>query len=570
MGDDKNLRFIIDMKITISDETIEHACEIFCDHKYKLTKIEFEQILTQIIYSRYYKLHTSDKVDKSKYDFRVFWNLTTTNPEITKLMLEDLTDFDPIPRQSNNQAYNVNIHWKTDGIMVFDCGDCTLHKEIKSQHKRSVISIKKPPCRYMKQHIKTNKKCNVLKTINRHFQDEKKQDRILKHLQDFDHFEYFGKKRELCPYKTNKKCIHFQRILNNNYQHKFVDKKHLYMYYHKASNHHFAANNSAIIDNTQFPLFEYGTILECKINQIQSQLQKQFLPSPCLDENQQNYLLLLLIREVIDNNFETDLKPIPIAKTNEMSFNGKQFIDDIFKQYNNNGSMKCFNSDTIKHLSKHYGIFKILDEKMNHEKHQQMDNILFKAQMLSLILYCNGTVDGNLSSCQRDGTYIKKWPMFDSLLNSGIIELSKYEIHDENIYSGLNGALLDFYQLYRQANFSCLLHFKSNVSFTKDLNVAYQFRGAEGMVLGINLKQSLEEDIFGHGIKSRISACDVSWISRFPLEQEVLISRHSQFNVYVSKSKQIDKKQWIVCNLGCDDKTFEKVFPTMVPDVIKS
>ena len=61
------------------------------------------------------------------------------------------------------------------------------------------------------------------------------------------------------------------------------------------------------------------------------------------------------------------------------------------------------------------------------------------------------------------------------------------------------------------------------------------------MVLGINLKQSFEEDIFGHGIKSRISACDVSWISRFPLEQEVLISRHSQFNVYVSKSKQIDQ-----------------------------
>ena len=71
---------------------------------------------------------------------------------------------------------------------------------------------------------------------------------------------------------------------------------------------------------------------------------------------------------------------------------------------------------TFDQLKTKHGMFQILDEKMNDKRHKQMDCVLSKAEMLALILYCNGKVDGDLSICQRDGTYVKKWSIFDMLL----------------------------------------------------------------------------------------------------------------------------------------------------------
>ena len=80
----------------------------------------------------------------------------------------------------------------------------------------------------------------------------------------------------------------------------------------------------------------------------------------------------------------------------------------------------------------------------------------------------------------------------------------------------------------------------------------YEFRGGEGF----------QEDVLGllSNYRQIPYACDASWISKFPTEQEVLISKHSIFNPYPSKSRQIGKKQWIVCNVGSHDKPFEKLF----------
>ena len=545
--------------------------------------MEFEQILSQIVFCKvksFQKLlklsyrSTTDDDDQPKSDvltkifgrrtesmlnhlkadddIHIVWN---SNSQLGQMM-KNLTDFDSITMKSDNTSYTVNILLNMDGMQTHNFGDCSWHKEIKSIDKPFVIpsSSQKPPCKFM---LKKNRPCQILKTINQHFNNKNKQDNILKHLEMFDHFEYFGKEIPSCPFKTNEKCIHFQRILNNNYKFKFMDKKHLCMYYHPIAKHQLATN-SQIINDRELPLFEYVTGIDVvQREDLFEKAQAQQRLSQCM---QKNRLLFLLLDEVISNGYENDLIPI---KDNEEKKNIDQF--DATKLINHviNGNVNILDlSGILDQLKTHYRIFEILDEKMNHERHKQTNYALSKAELLALILYCNGVCNYNLSMCQRDGTYVQKWVTFDTLLNDAILQLSRYESHNENIYTGLAGVSVDIYRLYRQGMFSNFLFFKSNVSGTRSIKVAYQFRGDEGVILGINLKQSFEENIFGFLFGDSIipHACDVSWISKYPSEQEVLFSRHSPFAVYPSKSVQVGKNQWLVCNLGYDDKTFERMF----------
>ena len=193
---------------------------------------------------------------------------------------------------------------------------------------------------------------------------------------------------------------------------------------------------------------------------------------------------------------------------------------------------------------------------MNHERHKQMGCPLYEYQMLSLILYCNGTCNHNLCQSQRDDTHQIKWPCFEYGLFISIRALATYEIHDENIYTGLSGVLLDVNELYCQGVGSLALNFKTNVSFSRDYRVAREFRGNEGLIIGVNLYQSWMNSS-GNGANP--AACDVSWISKYPTEQEVLVSRLHEFNVCLPKLRQIGQKQWIVCN---NEISFDNMFLT--------
>ena len=86
--------------------------------------------------------------------------------------------------------------------------------------------------------------------------------------------------------------------------------------------------------------------------------------------------------------------------------------------------------------------------------------------------------------------------------------------------------------------------FNSNVSFTTDATVAKEFRGLNGMILQIDMKNSLN-------VKYKFfKSCDVSWISNYPSEKEILAFRGSHFDFRFS-SIRMDKEsqnQWIVCD----------------------
>ena len=186
---------------------------------------------------------------------------------------------------------------------------------------------------------------------------------------------------------------------------------------------------------------------------------------------------------------------------------------------------------------------------MQHERHKRMGYPLIKREMLALILYCNGGCNYDLSRCQRNNQCNRKWPFFDSYLNTAIQTLSHFEQHQENIYTGLCNV---YYKFRDKID---VLYFKTNVSFTSNLTVAKEFRGNEGLIIGLNMSRSMR------ALMQHFRACDVSWISRFPSEKEILCMKGASINCYKYKMIQKGKQQWMVCDDGnLQETSFHVVF----------
>ena len=278
--------------------------------------------------------------------------------------------------------------------------------------------------------------------------------------------------------------------------------------------------------------------------------------------------IVLLIKEVIENGFENDLQPnctvtgcaSPVLDLNSLiEMNTCTILirnsDNNNKNINNMRQIKKIDYQSVLNiLKKRYRIFDILKEKMDHPRHITMGSPLTEVDMLSLVLYTDGECNYNLCEYQRKDKHEEKWPLFDWYLNRAIEILWQHEIHHQNIYTGVCGVhfrgktvnvttagkkKIRWYQYALDAEIT----FKSNVSFSSDLAVAKQFRGSNGMILEIDMKNSLF-------VKYKMfKSCNVAWISNFPSEKEILAFRGSHFKVKFS-SIYMDKEsqnQRIVC-----------------------
>ena len=247
-----------------------------------------------------------------------------------------------------------------------------------------------------------------------------------------------------------------------------------------------------------------------------------------------------IVKEVIHNGYEEDLLPVI----------GVETIDDKIKMIENikNKSTLKFAkiksgiytitkricSEMIEQLSKTYKIFdkQFLISKMRHKRHKMMGYPLDFHEMLALLLYCDGECNYNLCKTQREHKVMQKWPYFHCILNSAIEKLSEFETHYEHLYTGICGVFLE------TSNQSKMIYFQSNVSFSTDLNIALQFPGDSGIMIGLNMQRIFPPTHF--------TACDVSWISSIPTEKEVLCTIGSRIRVYETFVRKRDNTQWIV------------------------
>ena len=113
-----------------------------------------------------------------------------------------------------------------------------------------------------------------------------------------------------------------------------------------------------------------------------------------------------------------------------------------------------------------------------------------------------------LCESQRGGNYTK-WRWFDLCLYNAIEKLSKMEEGRFNVYSGLNQVKLD-------AKVVTTGYFVTYVSTSWNPNIAKQFTNNDGML--IKFDKSFKDTIW-------IYCCDVSWISKFHDECEILFAR---------------------------------------------
>ena len=110
---------------------------------------------------------------------------------------------------------------------------------------------------------------------------------------------------------------------------------------------------------------------------------------------------------------------------------------------------------------------------------------------------------------------------------------------------------------------------KQYTSFSTDLQVSKQCRGNQGLIIGLNMKQMhrfrFSKIIGAVNTQCGMTCCDVSWISKYKNEKEVLVSKYSLLPILENKIFDIQEGSVVnqyVISTPYDDKTstFEKFF----------
>ena len=470
---------------------------------------------------------------------------------------------------------------------------------------------------------KCGSSCNIIKTMksrlqaaNDNFLDEYNNNmlkNIENHLLANDHGSLlpFGN----CKYGI--KCKKFIKLCTN--LSKDIDiKDRIHMHFFRHPSHRLVVNNNNNNNNNHndsnnnIAFFEYidsSTYNDPIYNEL-----VRFTTIASLNINwlDSNVALLVLMYEVIKNGYEKELtlqKEKNFAVTTRTHFNYVltmhgilNVIEKIYENkdksiskiltMDNETAIKKLDStnwnNLMQELKQEYKILNTLDTKMKHAKHVEIGSPLSIENMFALILWtdteCYSNLVQELRKCKQiDFTFVEKWKYFDYYLYYAILKLSKFEKYNSNIFTGSAGVYLDETKFDDKYSKSILL--KTYRSFSRDLGVAEQFRGSDGIIIGVNLQslrhvpldsihdsvdfinqcnqnnvrtlaKKLEFELHGFGFG--LLFCDVSWISKFPNEKEVLVAKHSMLpintkQIYWPQSNQSNeskvKRQYVVCDL---------------------
>eukprot|EP01084_Bolivina_argentea_P027320 50785_1 len=331
---------------------------------------------------------------------------------------------------------------------------------------RHIINDNIITCRYI-QHIEFDEdektdgnlialKCPIYKAMKIDYEFTENN---LKHLIEYAHFTDKYNEKLSCKYYLN--CQAFIRLENGG--NRLDDKCHVQIYKHPPRN------------SRQIKMSE--NIHSFIVNTKKEQNHPVYAPN-AEDEkqyhNSNDGYIQALIQEVISNGYRYDL------------------------------CLECAKSDDCKHDT--YSLLSIVDEKLKHIRHAQMDNPLNKGEILAFVLYTGCDCNYDLCSSQRNRDY-EKWKWFDYCLYKGIYKLSCLEKASYKLYTGLDKVKLNTKDL-------SLGYFPTYTSTSWIKSVSMTFIGDEGMIIEMDEK-----------MREWFICCDVSWISKFPDECEILISR---------------------------------------------
>ena len=540
----------------------------YIDFEFQNDKKSIINVICDLTYNRISIVFYSDNsltIDELKTIMYELWSFTVPSGKCRELvessfdfhgaLFANLNDNDLVPQTRDMKPYYIDIRQQK----------MESHTRIRNQYK---MHFGKKHCNYqcpfvivaMKQLEKTSDlnpfiHCPYLSDNN------EDHDLVLQHLSSYDHFDSFNIVQSQCPLQNN--CSFLKNVSKND--NNYNTAKHLYLYRHNNIDSSKTIGKN-IFTNTSFKFYDYIPQISSAQEIIQKSINTVHINLRC---GKESILIAKLLHEIVRNGYIRDLSPEIGANDTVDDKYKKNILNQLESMINqckqvdlNVPQRKALKVKFNKFFLNTFNIFQQLKTKMDHPRHKRIQSSLNNFQMLALMLYCNGDCNYDLCLSQRDGSYKTKWPIFDALVNHAIEILSQFEEHWENIYSGICGVFYEFKQ--EKINDYCTfdrIYFTTNVSFTTDLEIAKQFRGSSGMIIGLNMKRSY---LVSCGY---FKACDVSWISRYPHEKEILCSRGSPIYFYrntmtVTQNKNTnEKQQWFVCDEGnAQETSFQAMF----------
>ncbi|ETO34965.1 hypothetical protein RFI_02109, partial [Reticulomyxa filosa] len=232
-----------------------------------------------------------------------------------------------------------------------------------------------------------------------------------------------------------------------------------------------------------------------------------------------NNELQKLFHEIIRNGYLCDL--ITSQYTNKIK---KQLYNKFKKQinYNENNPNELILNDKILTILNE---LKIL---FHDDIHKHMGYPLQLWHICAILLYCSKSCNVQFSYDQIQFRH-QKWPYLDSYLREAIDILHFHERREESemeFYCGLKNVRLENIKEIKEG------FFISHVSTSDDIQIAQMYRSDQGCIL--HFHSSMRRS-------PRISSCDVSWISIFKHEREILFARPT---IASALDEKIHKEQY--------------------------
>ena len=160
-------------------------------------------------------------------------------------------------------------------------------------------------------------------------------------------------------------------------------------------------------------------------------------------------------------------------------------------------------------------ILEMVNEKYDHIKHKEYGKPLRRVGLLALILYTCGDCNYDLARCHRNRNY-DKWAIFDGYLRYAIEKLHHKEdksiLTNMKLYSGLKKV-----EMKTKLLENC--YFPTFVSTTYDKEISMEFIKNDDKREGMLIE-------FAKDTVNQFVCCNVTWISKFPHECEILIARN--------------------------------------------
>ncbi|ETO28373.1 hypothetical protein RFI_08758 [Reticulomyxa filosa] len=229
-----------------------------------------------------------------------------------------------------------------------------------------------------------------------------------------------------------------------------------------------------------------------------------------------------LFHEAIKNDYLHDL--VTRKSTNKKE--EKQWHDNIKQQINYNE--KDENSELILN-DKILTILNELKILYHDDIHKQMGYPLQLFHICAILMYCGKSCNVQFSYDQIQFRH-HLWPYLDFYLWEAIRILHKHERREESemeLYCGLKNVRFENIEKEIKSGF-----FISHVSTSDDIEVAQMYRSDQGCILHFHpsMRRALN-----------IPSCDVSWISPFKHEREILFARSY---IHFAKDEKIHKKEF--------------------------